>query len=367
MKRIVLMSVGFLIAVAPVEAAVGPPGELNLRSEDGSLLLRVGGILQPRYEYENRESDATDHSSLSLQRARVDLSGHAYTDHLNYRVLTELAGTTNLLDGWIEYRRFTPYALRMGQFVVPFNRERDLGVGKLLGTERSIVNREFQWPTGRDVGLMVRRQRSGGLEYRAGVFGGQGRGARESSSNGMLAAGRLTYAFLGEYDRRESFPEPLNGVNLSAGLGSFYAHKNTVRRWFRGIGVPAATSDTANVAAGTLDLQLRSGRWNVSGSFVHREVAHHRGDAARFDGNGYTLEAGYLLVPEVLFVTGRHAQIYPNRSRTATRARSFVLNLHLFQKGNRSQARFETGVVRRRTGTGWDDDAFVRVQQQLAF
>lgn len=340
---------------------------LSFTAEKGTFRLNAGAILQPRYEYESRESDNANHSSFAVQRARVKFNGHAYTEHLHYQTLVELAGNPSLLDGWVEYRRFDPIRMRMGQFPVPFNRERDIPVGNLLGTERSLASGEFEWPTGRDAGFMVSQDRLNGLEYRVGVFGGEGSNAAESSSGGMLWAGRATYVLLGDYARRETFTTPRGGSNLSAGLGAYYAHKNTARNWFTGLGFPGTTADTANVAAGTVDLQYRTGRWNLSGAFFHREVENHSAAGTRFDGSGYTLEAGYLLVPDVMFLTGRHAQVYPNRDNFLTRARSYVMDLHLFQKGHRSQTRFEAGVTRRRAAGGWNDDEFVRLQQQLAF
>lgn len=330
-----------------------------------TFTLRANGLLQPRYEYESRDSDGQTHSSMSIQRARAKVSGTAYTEHLRYGGQVEFAGNNvDLLDAWVEYRRFDPYYLRMGQFAVPFNRERDLGVANLLGTQRSIVNREFQWPTGRDAGFMVTRKRVDGLRYRVGVFGGGGRGSVESSSNGMLASGRLTYELLGEYEARESFHESLEGTNLSLGVGSYYAHKNNVnnRDWFAG-----PSSDTANVLAGTLDVQWRSGPVNLSASYVHRSVESHPGTQGRYDGNGYSVEGGYVLESGGPFLTARHAQTYPDRDNASTRRRTNLLGLHLFQKGNSAQTRFEAGVEQRRRAGDWIDDEFVRVQQQLAF
>ncbi len=367
MRRITLAVLTLLMIPSLAHANFAWDDGLSFTAEEGTFRLNAGAILQPRYEYESRESDNADHSSFSVQRARVKVSGHAYTEHLHYQTLVELAGSPSLLDGWVEYRRFEPIRMRMGQFPVPFNRERDIPVGNLLGTERSLASRAFEWPTDRDAGFMVSRARSGGLEYRVGVFGGEGSNASESSSGGMLWAGRATYVFFGDHVRRETFHTPREGSSLSAGLGTYYAHENTARDWFTGPGFPAGTADTANVAAGTVDLQFRAGRWNLSGAFFHREVENHSAAGTRFDGSGYTLEAGYLLVPDVLFLTGRHAQVYPNRDNPLTRARSYVVDLHLFQKGNRSQTRFEAGVTRRRIAGGWDDDEFVRLQQQLAF
>jgi len=366
-KRLLCAVVGLLMIPSLAGASFRWDRGLVFESEDPVFRLRTGALLQPRYEYESRESDGTDHSSFSVQRARLKIGGYAYTEHLHYGLQMELAGNTNLLDAWIEYRRFDPIRMRMGQFTAPFNRERDIGVGHLLGTERSLASGEFEWPGGRDVGLMVSRQRAEGLEYRVGLFGGEGRNTPETSSNGMLISGRATYVFRGEYEPRETFTRPREGMNLSAGLGALYAHRNAIRNWFTGNGVPAAPSDTANVAAGTLDVQVRKGFWNLSGAFFHREIEHDAGTQPRFDGSGYSVSAGHLLVPEVLFLTARHSQVYPNRNNHLTRARSYRVALHLFQKGHRSQTRFETGVTRRRVSGGWNDDEFFRLQQQLGF
>lgn len=340
---------------------------LTFETSEEDFRLNFGALLQPRFEYENRESDDTRHTSFSVQRLRTDFQGYAYTPHLTYRVLVEYAGqNASLLEGWIQYGRFKPFQIRMGQMTVPFNRERDIPVTKLLSTERSITNGEFNWPTGRDVGIMLSQKRIAGLEYRLGVFGGQGRNSAESSSNGLMASGRATYEILGNYEQSESFHTPTSSPNFTLGTGLLYAYKNTARNWYNSLGV-SATNDTANVTAATVDLQFRLGAWNTAVTYFNRSIEHYPETQNEIDGEGFTVQAGYILVPGTLYANLRHAQTEPNANLQRLQERSNTLGLHLFQKEHQSQVRFEVGQREVHNGSSWDQDEFVRIQQQLSF
>lgn len=339
---------------------------LTFTTAEEDFRATLGALLQPRFEYEDRESDNVTHTSFSLQRARVQLKGYAYTEHLKYRILSEFAQNPTLLEGWIQYERFDPYRIRMGQMTVPFNRERDIPVTKLLTTERSPASAEFNWPSGRDAGLMISRKREKGLEYRVGIFGGQGINSTRSTSNGLMASGRATYEIFGDYERSESFFRPVEGRNLTVGSGLLYAHKNTARNWYNSLGVTAG-SDTANVLGLTLDVQFRQGPWNASVSVFEREIDHYLGQLNDIDGEGFTLQGGYIVVPQTLYTNLRHVQAYPNENLTSTRVREHSVGLHLFQQRHNSQVRFEAGLREEHTGTDWADDYFFRVQQQLSF
>jgi hypothetical protein len=339
---------------------------LTFETSDEDFKLNFGALIQPRFEYQSRESDNTQHTSFSVQRLRTNLQGYAYTPHLKYRVLVEYAQNPTLLEGWVQYGRFDPLKIRMGQMTVPFNRERDIPVSKLLSTERSITNGEFNWPTGRDAGIMLAQERIAGLEYRVGVFGGQTRRSAESNSNGVMASGRATYEILGNYERSESFYQSVENPNLTVGAGLLYAHKNTARNWFNSVGV-SSVSDTANVSAATVDLQYRQGAWNTAVSYFDRTLDHYPGNQPDVDGEGFTVQAGYIVVPNTLYLNVRHAQADPSTSQRQLDERSNALGLHLFQKQNKSQVRFEVGQREIHDGTRWDEDEFVRIQQQLAF
>ncbi|MFB6347228.1 MAG: hypothetical protein ABEK50_16005 [bacterium] len=349
---------------------VGPVGASTNNIDPGLTLadkveLNIGVLLQPRFEYESRDSDNTVHTSFSAQRVRTTFKGQAYTPHLSYKVLAEFAQSPTLLEGWVEYGRFDPYTMRLGQTTVPFNRERDIPVTKLLTTQRSLANAEFNWPTGRDIGFMVSKKRTSGLEYRLGVFSGESRNSTRSSSNGVLTSGRATYEILGDYERSESFYQVSESTNLTMGVGLQYAYKNTARDWFSRAGATGA--DTSNVTAATLDLQLRSGAWNLSGSYFHRNVEDYTMSSNNFDGQGFTIQGGYVLSPNFLYLSARHSQVHPNDTLTTTRSRGNTLGLHLFQKGNRAQVRFEAGQRQNKGASDWVDDSFARIQQQLYF
>lgn len=364
----VLLTVSFLPEHAPSKTF--SPGEPGLSVEEGGIEINAGLLLQPRFEFEDRETDDSSHTSFSAQRVRALMKGHAYTSNLEYKVLAEFAGGPTLLEGWIQYKRFDPFVIKMGQMTVPFNYERDVPVTKILTTERSITSGEFNWPTGRDAGITLSQKRIGGLEYRLGVFGGQGINETESNSNGVLTSGRATYEILGDYERSESHYRPTETPNLTLGVGGFYAHKNTARNWLNSVKAPGIIStdpDTANVTAATVDLQFRLQSWSIATTYFDREIEDNADRVDDISGNGFTAQLGYILSPNTLYLNARHAQTEPNTDDVTTQKRTNTVGLHLFQKEHGAQVRFEGGVRESRTGSGWIDDEFVRVQQQLSF
>src|SRR6266508_6155561 len=162
-------------------------------SSDGNYSLSIGGRLQGRFTYLDRDGEAShrsDEGEFRLRRARVYWQGHAFDPKMQYRIELDLApGTAELLNMEMNYAYRPELTLNLGQFKPPQSRQELTSSGSLQFVDRSLANDFFN--VGRDRGVRV----SGALgeyllEYRTGVFNGNGLNTRQTSTDFMYA-GRL--------------------------------------------------------------------------------------------------------------------------------------------------------------------------------
>ncbi len=147
-----------------------------IQSPEGDFRLKLAGRVQFRHTYEGYE-DETDRTFFSIPRARLKLTGHAFTPELTYNIHTDFGqgGTPTLKDGYADYAILPGRLhLRAGQYKKPFSRQTLSSGAKLNLVERAITEGAFG--TGRDLGLMVHDDYSSSppFEYALGVFNGTG-------------------------------------------------------------------------------------------------------------------------------------------------------------------------------------------------
>lgn len=329
---------------------------LTFTSPDERFSLNIRGRIQPRYEYERREGDS-DHSSFSLRRLRLTFEGHAYTPDLTWKIMPEWSRGASLRDGFANYR-FNDFAqVRLGQYQVPFAWERDSSSTRHQFVERSTANNVFQWNDGRDLGLMLHGNLHEQLRYAVGVFGGEGRERSATRSTGNLYTGRLTYTPIGTYPGSEALLQPVEGANLAFGIGLGTNTKNTPR--------DDAWQD-ANVLAATADTHLQVNRISAHLSGFYRDV-NPRNDDPSYDGTGYTVQAGYLLVPDRLFASLRYSYAKPNSDVSEDKEREVMAGLQIYHFGHGSKIHLEAGRAQIHNGNEWLDTDIIRTQYQLLF
>ncbi|MCB0568491.1 MAG: hypothetical protein KDC66_01945 [Phaeodactylibacter sp.] len=150
-------------------------GCIETTSDEG---VQVIGFIQPQYQYsflgEDLYGKSLNESSFYFNRARLGVTGSIPYD-FSYYVIFEFSPTLNggknvapplLLDAFISYNRFAPYAkVAMGQFKSPFGLEALTACHKLNTINRSMAVTQLG-ALYRDMGVMV----SGGTG-KLSVFG----------------------------------------------------------------------------------------------------------------------------------------------------------------------------------------------------
>lgn len=209
--------------------AVTPISESNFKigkgfaigTKDGRFSLQIRGRMQLRYDVEhyNTVGEAAKDVAQALQvrRMRLLLQGAVFSPYVKYHFqfgfsprdmqndLPNENGSIRrnpLRDARLEFDRLRDFTVWIGQFKVPFSRQRMLSSAYMNMVDRSIVNAEFNLD--RDIGVQIMSRDIGGLggrlAYYAGVFMGEGRNSFDLSDSGLLYAARFEVRPFGKFD-----------------------------------------------------------------------------------------------------------------------------------------------------------------------
>ena len=294
---------------------------LNFQSVDGQFALIPRLRAQFRYEYFNPD-DGDASQAILIRRARLQFKGHMYGHHNRFKV--ELAfsphdvGTTDggpttspLLDWYMDFTQYRDLSLRVGQYKVPHNRQRNISSGSLQQVDRSVVNGEFN--VDRDLGADVGSKDLFGLDllkYRLGVFAGQGRNTNTAEDLGVMVLGRIELLPFGMFkDYSEADLARTQVARLSIAVA--YAHVGNApnNRGIKG-STPAdgGTSDTHHFVADSI---FKYAGFSFQTEFMARVGERNAGDArddvgdlvpveGLRDGWGVMGQLGYVL-PQTRF------------------------------------------------------------------
>jgi phosphate-selective porin OprO/OprP len=194
------------------EAKVSLKEGFKVKSQDGDFQVQPSGYVQ--FDSAWYDDEKTDFSSgTELRRARLALAGMILKDW-DFKFEADFAGITRggtvnnvtITDAFVRYNGFKPFSelgpvsITAGNFKVPFGLE-TVGSNKYLTfMERGLP---FAFLTLRALGGMVSTQ-GDNWTLSTGIFGDTVT-TQGADDEGMLAAGRLTYAPLFQTDRLVHF------------------------------------------------------------------------------------------------------------------------------------------------------------------
>lgn len=315
------------------EARYKPGKGLILTSEDDQFSL----ALRLRAQFLYTLVDAPDADQVmhgfQIRRARVLASGHVFGKHNKYKV--ELAMSprdenvnsggptlTPLLDWHAEFDYIKDATLRVGQYKVPFNRQRVISSGDLQMVDRSLAQAEFNLD--RDVGMHLHAQDLAGLDlfrYYAGVWINEGRDASEMHPLDMMYIARVEVLPFGMFDDyREGDLERMDKPGLS--LGAAYAYLENAANERGILGSPPEDGGTTDIHVMTADLLFKAHGFSLQSEFYYRTGDRTAGDAvddagepiptvAPRDGLGWFVQSGYLLGAVPVEFSGRYSEVRP--------------------------------------------------------
>jgi len=332
------------------KASYKPGNGLEFKSEDGRFSLATRLRAQFRYTLaHDGEADETTHG-MQIRRARLQFKGHFWNKHNKFK--TELAlsprdmGLTDtgarrtpILDWYVDFTYLRDLSVRVGQYKLPYSRQRVVSSGDLQLVDRSLANSEFTLD--RDVGLDLHSKDFLGLgllRYNAGLYFGEGRDPSSTDTFEMLYIARVEVLPFGLFqDYKEADFERSLRPRMSLGLG--YAFLDGAQRNRGVVGSVPTDGGTTDYHNATADLVFKIAGVSVFSDVFYRDGARSFGDATEEDdtgietpaaqestrtGIGWSAQAGYLLPRTSFELAARYAQTRRTKSTSGVADRDEV-------------------------------------------
>jgi hypothetical protein len=320
-----------------------PGSGLTFTSTDGRFELTTKLRGQFRWTLDHEGASGSTLQSLQIRRARLQFTGHAFGEHNAFKVElgfsprdlnldVDGSRTTPLLDWYVDFTHLRDLSLRIGQFKVPYSRQRVVSSGDLQLVDRSIANNEFNLD--RDIGLDLHSEDFLGLErlrYHVGAYLGEGRDQFELSTFEMMYIGRVEVLPMGMFEDYEE-ADLERGSKPRLSLGAAYAFLDGAQNNQGVLGsapTDGGTTDYHNVTADLMffvagfslfgDVYWRTGRREFGEATIVDalgRVAPAPREAAR-NGIGWSAQSGFLVPETPLEIAARYAMVVPLEQATS--------------------------------------------------
>lgn len=177
-------------------------GAISWESGDGKNSIALTGRMHfdvRGLDADNEQATESDRDTKTLadnfevRRARLGVKGKFLKD-FNYEVVGSLVGSnTNILDvAYLNWSRYEPFQIRVGQFKQPFNLEELTSSNNMDFMERSYVN---QITPAKKPGVMIHGVPTAGVTYAASAYQQNNWGEESMAEDGKSFAGRATLNF----------------------------------------------------------------------------------------------------------------------------------------------------------------------------
>jgi phosphate-selective porin OprO and OprP len=295
-----------------------------LKSDDGKFSMRFRLRTQLQFSV-NDTTDELVATAFNVRRLRFVWDGNAFRPWFYYYL--QLSGDNNgniqLLDAFFDAAYNTKIFPRVGQYKIPFNRERLTSSSSLQLVERSIVNEEFDYD--RDRGATIYGLLGNMITYGGGVFNGDGGNGTSVDSN-LLYAGRIQFnpccgklqygtdsgfPIRGDYKIDPNFGgrEPIIAIGAAvATIPGLNIDRETPDRnidtRFEELGI--ASGDVTSITA---DVNFKYRIFSLEGEYDGRWMDPDQGGLGRIYDQGFRIQGGIFLLPHYIEVAGRWAYI----------------------------------------------------------
>lgn len=327
-------------------------GKTTIESKSASLV--ISNRVQIRFTEEMPDS-GDDLGSFRIRRAKTKFEGWVYDKDLTYELQLNWPDSSNPLEDANVNYDFTQgkkaFQLKAGQFKVPFGRQELTSSGSQQFVDRSLVSNEYA--RGRDIGVQVwGLPAKGKLDWRFGVFNGNGRTVSRNDNDEYQYNARVTFQPFGDVKYSEGDFES-TGRPLLAIAGQYESNDRA--------GATAGDDRSRDIAGGDVVFKYK-------GFFLFGEYFTSSDEfevAADRDTDGYNVQAGYFVVPQKFEVALRQAVLDPNADvdDDEREERGIALSYYLNKHNHKLQADFRQLENK---ATGAEDDE-LRLQYQIIF
>ncbi|RJX28724.1 MAG: hypothetical protein C4525_15890 [Desulfarculus sp.] len=353
------------------------PEENRLRTiyDDGFYLkgpddqLRIGGWFQfdSRWHLNDRHPDS---DTFLIRRARLDIRGVLENDFA-YRLYATLIGERNgiLQEGWLEYRKYPEFRVRLGQVFEPFSLEAVYSARWTWFMERAMIVNAIS--PQEDIGVMLLGKLwDGRLEYGLGVFNGQGRNTSATVDDKDFTA-RVALTPWAQTPKGDA----LRGLSFGGSFGTGNNEKSLAGNSFQTQGFTSwyefasGVSQDGGLTRWGLEAQYLLGPFSVQGEYLRARYddLKRAGSSAGLEVDGYYLSLAWVLTGED---APGDAAIKPRRDfnpstggwgawQAALRYQSMSTNQELLDRGWASGSDGARSVT---LGLNWFPNRHIRLQ-----
>ncbi|BCR03252.1 hypothetical protein DESUT3_03210 [Desulfuromonas versatilis] len=310
------------------------PGKgIVAESADGNYRAQIGGYAQLLYTFTDFDSQAKDDTSdFNIRRFKLQLQGNLVSKKFGYKFQGDMKNGFTTEDAFINYEFAAPFTLQFGQFKPAQARQELTSASRQLFPERSLANDTFN--LGRDLGIEASGDIAGKLlEYRVGLFSGNGPNTSNPDNHHMLA-GRLDFNPLGEYKMDEAgWPSDKPKLNLGVSsawskiseadvAGNFNRDNDVMDVALNLDGLTAAnfTTSFGNDLTWLLWTTNLNATWmgiSFASEYYHLNADPDLGDD--WNADGYYVQAGYQLIPSKLELGVRYSAIESDDSTASAK------------------------------------------------
>jgi len=358
------LSAAALTLGVTVRIAAGGDGP-TAKWEDGRTSLAFDGAeigvsnrMQIRFtETAPEGEDGT--GSFRPRRARTLVDGWLHSKTIRFELMVDWVDAPIVEDlnlNWDASGKRS-FQVKVGQFKVPFGRQELTSDTALQFVDRSIVSAEFE--KGRDVGVQLWGLAAGEkLEYRAGLFNGNGRGKPSNDDGKLQYDARVTVHPWGPAKYSEGDPDATPKPLLSVGAN---LEGDDTRP--RPGAVVAASSDAVARRVLGADVSLKFRGFSVMAEAFDRRLTPVAGPS--FKSNGFHVQVGQFVRPRRLEAALRWAQWDPSSLKANDERRELGAGLSYY--ATPKTLKLQADYRRLRDAARGRTDGEARVQVQFIF
>jgi phosphate-selective porin len=355
---------------------------LRFEAVDGPFATRVQLRGQFRFSSENDDDDrpdgrdgSSDSRIFEVRRARLKADGTAWGPWLRWNLEQELAEPA-LLDLAVTIRPWKRFGVQLGQYKIPYNRERVDSSGQQQFVERSIVNRAFTVDRQQGVAAVGRVFEGTRFDstYAAGVYTGTGRGGGADDDGWPMLLGRWQWNFLG---RELPFTQSDVARRPEAAASLAFARVANRSRFTRFSsagggqleGFAEGASGRYDLEQSLLEFALHRRGLSIQGEYHWKEIEDRvAGTRSRLEGHyaqvGYFLSEAFPAFPEPLELAVRFARVSPDHGRPDEE--EWMVGGNWFLEGHRNKLSADLARLRNDVVTGVDSSWRFRLQWDLS-
>ncbi len=324
------------------------------------------------------EFDQSPGSDFDIRRARLNVRSRLFSPKVQFSYVQELSGDTPLLDLELDVALGESALLQIGQYKIPYNRERVDASSDQQFVERSIAT--YAFTLDRQRGVTLRRRWAAGTHWQnriiAGVYEGTGRSADQSADEPMTMI-RWEWDFLGEalpYSQSDLAMRPTPAASLAFGTARV---DGPYTRFSTAGGGQLDGFEPGDSTRYSIEQWLQEFAWHYRGFSLQQEY-HVKTVVDRDLQRESELSGGYVQAGKIwpvelasrvlpIELALRYARIDWDLTALDRELTELTLALNVFFEGHRNKLTFDISRLDVVEATSAGHDTRLRAQWEVSF